>query len=159
MFNEGRWNSDTALIYLCIFFLPTVLYFFMGFIHRVADLFDKQREIVYIDKPIYVDRVRYVEKLVHKPVKTQTKQVRKSQAKPVKQKTQPAIQTIQPVTSVQKAVKQSPKTSSSLIEDAISALVNTGFKKTQAKNIVNGLCANKVYTDLNQLIMEAFSRK
>lgn len=152
MFNEGRWNSDTALIYLCIFFLPVVLYFFMGFIQRAADLFDKQREIVYIDKPIYVDRVRYVEKVVHKPVKTQTKQNHKPPTKSAKQKPQP-------VTVVQNTVKTAPQTNSSLIEDAISALVNTGFKKTQAKNIVHGLCSNKVYTDLNQLIMEAFSKK
>jgi len=101
---------------------------------------------VYIDRPVYVE----------KPVKKEVVKYVYRDRPPVQQAIK-KLATPKPVTKtpVSKPVKQEENP---FIQDAVSALVNTGFKKTQAKKIVSDLCKVKRYTDLNQLILDAFSK-
>ena len=53
---------------------------------------------------------------------------------------------------------ETEKTSPKIIEEAIGAICNLGFKKTEAKKVVNRVCNNRVFTDAEELIKAALDR-
>jgi len=62
-------------------------------------------------------------------------------------------------TPARKPVKTpKPQTSSRIIEDAISALMSVGYKKTEAKKLVNEVCKDKVFSDVIEVIKATMSR-
>lgn len=140
-------GSNLVPFYVFCFLLPTMMYFLVGFFLRLKELFSsREPDIVYIDRPVYVE----------KPVKKEVVKYVYRDRPPVQQAIK-KLATPKPVTKtpVSKPVKQEENP---FIQDAVSALVNTGFKKMQAKKIVSDLCKVKRYTDLNQLILDAFSK-
>jgi hypothetical protein len=50
------------------------------------------------------------------------------------------------------------KTSPKIIEEAIGAICNLGFKKAEAKKVVNRICNNRVFTNAEELIKAALDR-
>jgi len=70
---------------------------------------------------------------------------------------EPAYEPVE--TAVYKPVEVSkPKTDSSIIEDAVSALVAIGYKKTESKKLVNAVCNDGVFTDAVELVKATMSR-
>ena len=53
---------------------------------------------------------------------------------------------------------ETEKTSPKIIEEAIGAICNLGFKKTEAKKVVNRVCNDRVFTDAEELIKAALDR-
>jgi hypothetical protein len=51
-----------------------------------------------------------------------------------------------------------PQTDSSIVQDAISALVILGYKKTEAKKLVVGASNGVVFTDVGELVKATMSR-
>ena len=51
-----------------------------------------------------------------------------------------------------------PKTDSSIIQDAVAALVTLGYKKTQAKKLVVDACNGVVFTDVGELVKATMTR-
>tara|TARA_R100000808_G_scaffold4305_2_gene14334 strand:- start:1298 stop:1621 length:324 start_codon:yes stop_codon:yes gene_type:complete len=69
---------------------------------------------------------------------------------------QPFANTEEAVDIIEGDVKE--VTSPDVMNDAVSGLVNMGFKKTEARVAVAGKVQNKVYTDPLELIKDAFAR-
>ena len=51
-----------------------------------------------------------------------------------------------------------PRTDSSIIQDAVDALVTLGYKKTQAKKLVADACNDVVFTDAGELVKATMMR-
>ena len=51
-----------------------------------------------------------------------------------------------------------PTTDSSIIQDAVEALVTLGYKKTQAKKLVADACNGAVFTDAGELVKATMMR-
>ena len=51
-----------------------------------------------------------------------------------------------------------PQTDSSIIQDAVDALVTLGYKKTQAKKLVADACNDIVFTDAGELVKATMMR-
>ena len=51
-----------------------------------------------------------------------------------------------------------PRTNSSIIQDAVDALVTLGYKKTQAKKLVADACNDVVFTDAGELVKATMIR-
>ena len=51
-----------------------------------------------------------------------------------------------------------PRTDSSIIQDAVDALVTLGYKKTQAKKLVADACNGAVFTDAGELVKATMMR-
>ena len=51
-----------------------------------------------------------------------------------------------------------PRTNSSIIQDAVDALVTLGYKKTQAKKLVADACNDVVFTDAGELVKATMMR-
>ena len=151
MFNEGRWNSDLAIFYVLVFFSPMMLYFLAGFLIRISQFCEKREKIVYIEKPVYKEVIKYVERPAKtnvEPIQTKPSQRPRSIQKPIQQEAR--VNTVK---------EQNTTVDSVMFEDAILALVGTGFKKQQAKKIVSDLLQYKRYTNVADIIKDAFTKK
>ena len=51
-----------------------------------------------------------------------------------------------------------PATAPQIVQDAIECLCATGFKKQEAKRLVNSVASLKIYTDVNDLIQDIFQK-
>ena len=49
-------------------------------------------------------------------------------------------------------------TNPSVIKDAVDALATLGYKKTEAKNLVNTACNGRIFTDVSELLKATMSR-
>ena len=60
---------------------------------------------------------------------------------------------------VRKSLKTpEPQTDSSIVQDAISALVTLGYKKTEAKKLVVSASNGVIFTDVGELVKATMSR-
>ena len=46
----------------------------------------------------------------------------------------------------------------SVIKDAVDALATLGYKKTEAKNLVNTACNGRIFKDVSELLKATMSR-
>lgn len=58
----------------------------------------------------------------------------------------------------QPELKPEPQTDPQLIEEAIGGICYLGFKKTEAKKVVNRVCNNRIFTSAEELIKAALDR-
>jgi len=156
MFNEGRWNSDLAIFYVLVFFSPIVLYFLAGFLLRISQLFEKNEKIVYIEKPVYREVVKYVDRPAQSRRPTNSVNVKSDSYAQPKNSVRSVEVSKQ---KTERPVQKKENKPNQIIKNAIFALVGTGFKKAQAKRIIDDLAQNKQYTNVADLIKDAFTKK
>lgn len=128
MVNTGTWNSDLALLFVGMFFLPIFLYMVMGVILRAKEFSEKSYIInVYEEAP--------------KPKKVKIQKPKKSQ-KP----------------KSQKQAKPKDAWDSGMVSEAVGSLANLGYKKSEARRIVSQLCSSKSYKKAEDIIIDAMQK-
>jgi hypothetical protein len=134
MVNTGTWNSDLALLFVGMFFLPIFLYMVMGVILRAKEFSEKSYIInVYEEAP--------------KPKKVKIQKPKKSQ-KPKSQKPKKS----------QKQAKPKDAWDSGMVSEAVGSLANLGYKKSEARRIVSQLCSSKSYKKAEDIIIDAMQK-
>jgi len=131
MVNTGTWNSDLALLFVGMFFLPIFLYMVMGVILRAKEFSEKS----------YVINV-YEEAPKPKKVKIQKPKKPKKSKKP----------------KPQKRAKSKDAWDSGMVSEAVGSLANLGYKKSEARRIVSQLCSSKSYKKAEDIIIDAMQK-
>lgn len=147
MQNTGTWNSDEAIFYLILVIFPIAAFFFVGIFTSIIAAF----------APIIVD---ILSSITAKPVEIQEdcsgfdfsfqienqKTVSEKPKKPKKPEKKIVLQ------------RESVKTTeSSVIDEAILGLVGLGYKKADARRIVNKKAVSEVYKNSEVLLREIIS--
>lgn len=130
MQNIGRWNSDLVIVYAFFFFLPMVMYFFMGLVLKFRE-FSTPKTVYVESKPKIVYKKHKQPKIVQFSCEKTNKPKKEKKSNP------PDI-----------------STNTDLIEDAISALARLGYKKTVVKQRITNICKNNVFTKVEDIILK-----
>jgi len=148
MQNTGTWNSDLAILFFFCLIAPIGMYFLKAFFECVSSVAattpsrqkpkPKPRSrstIVYVDRPVYRDRF----------IKT-TKNKKKKAPEPSKKK------------APEPPKKKAPEalTSSHIINEAATGLVNLGYKKGEATKVVKSVAKKKQYNCAESLVKDCF---
>ena len=148
MQNTGTWNSDEVIFYLFLVLLPISAFFFVGifttFITAIAPIVinSLKTNCEQAHDEEYRDYEGVFEAhFEQKPVKNNTP---KSKPKPVK----PAIIP---------AVKPESATKAFVVDESISCLCSLGYKKSDARRLVNKVAVSKVYKKSEDLVKEIIS--
>jgi len=144
--NTGTWNSDLAYIFIGLFFLPLVIYFFMGCVIRAKQLNEKPYVINFYEEKEPRIIYRNVTRYHSSPVK---------KSKPRKQKPYP-----EPAPKPKVEIKPKPSTNpnSSIYLDAISGLVGLGYKKSEARRLASSLSNKKSYKKAEDIITDVITK-
>jgi len=111
---------------------------------------------VYIEKPVYREVVKYVDRPAQSRRPTNSVNVKSDSYAQPKNSVRSVEVSKQ---KTERPVQKKENKPNQIIEDAIFALVGTGFKKAQAKRIIDDLAQNKQYTNVADLIKDAFTKK
>lgn len=139
-------NGGYVVLLLVVMMIPVILYF-------ISKLYPAQPKAPQVQYYITVEPV--------KPKKVKTpkaaRPTRPAQTTPIHRAATPARPrpVAQPV-AAQPAPK--PVTAQQIIDDAIATLQLLGHKKAEAKSIVSRLVAVKVYTDVQEIITDAYKK-
>ena len=155
MQNTGTWNSDEAIFYFLVVISPICLYFFAGFIQAVINMMPDSPEpeisfttLVGEEEAWQAVKDRCLEDAINGDYRARdwlTKNCYgstsfKSKPKP-KPKSQPKKQT----------------TSPEVINEAVAGLAGLGYKKSDARRLINKLAVSKVYKKSEDLLTEIIS--
>lgn len=152
MQNTGTWNSDEAIFYFLVVISPICLYFFAGFIQAVINMMPDSPEpeisfttLVGEEEAWQAVKDRCLEDAINGDYRARdwlTKNCYGSTLQPKPQpKSQPKKQT----------------TSPEVINEAVAGLVSLGYKRSEARRLVNSLSVSKVYKKSEDLLTEIIS--
>jgi len=145
MENTGTWNSDEVIFYLFLVLLPISGFFFVG---------------------IFTTLITAIAPIIISLLKTNSEQVNNEdyedvfeahfEQEPVKNTSpKPKSKTVKP--PIVPAVKLQESTESSIVDESISCLCGLGYKKSDARRIVNKLAVTKLYKNSELLIKDVLS--
>jgi hypothetical protein len=155
MQNTGTWNSDEAIFYFLVVISPICLYFLGGFVSMLCRAFPQSQEpeisftrLVGEEEAWQAVKDRCLEDAINGDYRARdwlTKNCYgstsfKSEPKP-KPKSQPKKQT----------------TSPEVINETVAGLAGLGYKKSEARRLVNKLAVSKVYKKSEDLLTEIIS--
>ena len=157
MQNTGTWNSDEAIFYFLVVISPICLYFLGGFVSMLCRALPQGQEpeisftkLVGEEEAWQAVKDRCLEDAINGDYRARdwlTKNCYgstsfKSKPKPKpKPKSQPKKQT----------------TSPEVINEAVAGLVGLGYKKSDARRLVNKLAVSKAYKKSEDLLTEIIS--
>lgn len=155
MQNTGTWNSDEAIFYFLVVISPICLYFLGGFVSMLCSALPQDQEpeisftrLVGEEEAWQAVKDRCLEDAINGDYRARdwlTKNCYgstsfKSKPKP-KPKSQPKKQT----------------TSPEVINEAVAGLAGLGYKKSDARRLINKLAVSKVYKKSEDLLTEIIS--
>lgn len=145
MENTGTWNSDEVIFYLFLVLLPISGFFFVA---------------------IFTTLITAIAPIIISLLKTNPEQVNNEdyedvfevhfEEEPVKNtRPKPKSKTVKP--PIVPAVKLQESTESSIVDESISCLCGLGYKKSDARRLVNKLAVTKLYKNSELLIKDVLS--
>lgn len=153
MQNTGTWNSDEAIFYFLVVISPICLYFLAAFFRIIFSMVPDRQEpqqsftkLVGESEAWQAVKDRCLEDAINGDYRARdwlTKNCygsASSNCKP-KSKSQPKKQTTTP----------------EVINEAVAGLVGLGYKKSEARKIVNGLAVSKLYKNPEVLLRDVIS--
>ena len=156
MQNTGTWNSDEAIFYFLVVISPICLYFFAGFVQAVVNMMPDSPEpeisftkLVGEEEAWQAVKDRCLEDATNGDYRARewlTKNCYSST--PFMQETKP---------KTKPKPKKQETTSLEVIDEAIMGLVGLGYKKSDARRLVNKLAVSKVYKKSEVLLTEIIS--
>ena len=156
MQNTGTWNSDEAIFYFLVVISPICLYFFAGFVQAVVNMMPDSPEpeisftkLVGEEEAWQAVKDRCLEDAINGDYRARewlTKNCYSST--PFMQETKP---------KTKPKPKKQETTSLEVIDEAIMGLVGLGYKKSDARRLVNKLAVSKVYKKSEVLLTEIIS--
>ena len=158
MQNTGTWNSDEAIFYFLVVISPICLYFFAGFVQAVINMMPDSPEpeisfttLVGEKEAWQAVKDRCLEDAINGDYRARdwltkncygsTPFTPETKPKP-KPKTQP---------------KKQETTSPEVVDETIAGLVGLGYKKAEARRLVNKLAVSKLYKNSEVLLTEIIS--
>ena len=156
MQNTGTWNSDEAIFYFLVVISPICLYFFVGFVQAVINMMPDSPEpeisfttLVGEEEAWQAVKDRCLEDAINGDYRARdwlTKNCYGSTSFTPEPKPKPQAQP-----------KRQETTSPEVIDEAIVGLVGLGYKKSDAKRLVNKLAVSKLYKKSEDLLTEIIS--
>ena len=156
MQNTGTWNSDEAIFYFLVFISPICLYFLGGFISIILRAFPQQQtsqisftKLVGEKEAWQAVKDRCLEDAINGDYRARdwlTKNCYGSTSFTSKPKPKPKTQP-----------KKQETTSPEIVDEAIAGLASLGYKKSEARRLVNKLAVSKVYKKSEDLLTEIIS--
>lgn len=156
MQNTGTWNSDEAIFYFLVVISPICLYFLAGFIRAVSSMMPDSPEqeisftrLVGEEEAWQAVKDRCLEDAINGDYRARdwlTKNCYGSASLTPEPKPKPQVQP-----------KKQETTSPEIVDEAIAGLAGLGYKKSEARRLVNKLAASKVYKKSEDLLTEIIS--
>ena len=156
MQNTGTWNSDEAIFYFLVVISPICLYFLAGFIKVMSGMIPTPSEpeisftrLVGEKEAWQAVKDRCLEDAINGDYRARdwlTKNCYGSTSFAPEPKPKPQVQP-----------KKQETTSPEIIDEAITGLVGLGYKKAEARRLVNKLAVSKLYKKSEDLLTEIIS--
>ena len=156
MQNTGTWNSDEAIFYFLVVISPICLYFLGAFIQVIINMVPDSPEqeisftrLVGEEEAWQAVKDRCLEDAINGDYRARdwlTKNCYGSTSFAPKPKPKPKAQP-----------KKLDTTSPEVIDEAIVGLVGLGYKKAEARRLVNKLAVSKLYRKSEDLLTEIIS--
>ena len=156
MQNTGTWNSDEAIFYFLVVISPICLYFLGGFIQVIINMMPDSSEpeisftrLVGEEEAWQAVKDRCLEDAINGDYRARdwlTKNCYGSASLTPEPKPKPQVQP-----------KKQETTSPEIVDEAIAGLAGLGYKKSEARRLVNKLAASKVYKKSEDLLTEIIS--
>ena len=156
MQNTGTWNSDEAIFYFLVVISPICLYFFAGFVQTVINMMPDSPEpeisfttLVGEEEAWQAVKDRCLEDAINGDYRARdwlTKNCYGSTSFTPETKPKPQVQP-----------KKQETTSPEIVDEAIAGLASLGYKKSEARRLVNKLAVSKVYKKSEDLLTEIIS--
>tara|TARA_R110000824_G_scaffold282390_1_gene470660 strand:- start:506 stop:1018 length:513 start_codon:yes stop_codon:yes gene_type:complete len=143
MQNTGIWNSDEAIFYFLLFVFPIGAFFFVGIFTSLITAFAPFLVYLLPTNRQDIESQDFSEGFgVGFQISTEDEPVKK----PKKSKKPEALK-----------AQILETTDKSIIDETISGLVSIGYKKSQARGLVNKLAVSKVYKSSEVLLRDIIS--
>ena len=152
MQNTVTWNSDEAIFYFLVFISPICLYFFAGFIQVLLSMVPDSPEpeisftrVVGEEEAWQAVKDHCLEDAIngdHRAREWLTKNCYGPMSSTAEPKPKP---------------NKKETTSSKIVDEAIAGLAGLGYKKSDARRLVNKLAVSKVYKKSEDLLTEIIS--
>tara|TARA_Y100000389_G_scaffold173890_1_gene183405 strand:+ start:1905 stop:2381 length:477 start_codon:yes stop_codon:yes gene_type:complete len=156
MQNTGTWNSDEAIFYFLVVISPICLYFLGAFFNMVLNVIPDtpESEISFTQavgeqEAWQAVKDRCLEDAINGDYRARdwlTKNCYGSTSFTPEPKPKPQAQP-----------KRQETTSPEVIDEAIVGLVGLGYKKAEARRIINKLAVSKLYKNSEVLLMDVIS--
>ncbi len=156
MQNTGTWNSDEAIFYFLVVISPICLYFLGAFFNMVLNVIPDtpESEISFTQavgeqEAWQAVKDRCLEDAINGDYRARdwlTKNCYGSTSFTPETKPKPQAQP-----------KRQETTSPEVIDEAIVGLVGLGYKKAEARRIINKLAVSKLYKNSEVLLMDVIS--
>ena len=156
MQNTGTWNSDEAIFYFLVVISPICLYFLGGFIQVIINMVPDSPEqeisftrLVGEEEAWQAVKDRCLEDAINGDYRARdwlTKNCYGSTSFASEPKPKPQVQP-----------KKQETTTPEIIDEAIAGLVGLGYKKAEARRLVNKLAVSKLYKKSEDLLTEIIS--
>tara|TARA_B100000497_G_scaffold106807_1_gene123947 strand:+ start:1914 stop:2390 length:477 start_codon:yes stop_codon:yes gene_type:complete len=156
MQNTGTWNSDEAIFYFLVVISPICLYFLGAFFNMVLNVIPDtpESEISFTQavgeqEAWQAVKDRCLEDAINGDYRARdwlTKNCYGSTSFTPEPKPKPQTQP-----------KRQETTSPEVIDEAIVGLVGLGYKKAEARRIINKLAVSKLYKNSEVLLMDVIS--
>ena len=156
MQNTGTWNSDEAIFYFLVVISPICLYFLGGFVSMLYRALPQDQEpeisftkLVGEEEAWQAVKDRCLEDAINGDYRARdwlTKNCYGSTSFTPETKSKPQVQP-----------KKQETTSPEIVDEAIAGLASLGYKKSEARRLVNKLAVSKVYKKSEDLLTEIIS--
>jgi hypothetical protein len=156
MQNTGTWNSDEAIFYFLVVISPICLYFLGAFINIVLNAMPNTPEpeisftqAVGEEEAWQAVKDRCLEDAVNGDYRARdwlTKNCYGSTSFTSEPKPKPQVQP-----------KRQETTSPEIVNEAIAGLASLGYKKSEARRLVNKLAVSKLYKNSEVLLRDVIS--
>jgi|TARA_A100000172_G_C3035570_1_gene108376 hypothetical protein len=154
--NTGTWNSDEAIFYFLVVISPICLYFLAGFIRAVFSMMPDSPEqeisftrLVGEEEAWQAVKDRCLEDAINGDYRARDWLTKNCYGS--------AFLTPEPKPKPQVQPKKQETTSPEIVDEAIAGLAGLGYKKSEARRLVNKLAASKVYKKSEDLLTEIIS--
>tara|TARA_R110002051_G_scaffold80629_1_gene144600 strand:+ start:636 stop:1109 length:474 start_codon:yes stop_codon:yes gene_type:complete len=155
MQNTGTWNSDEAIFYFFCLISPICLYFLAGFVQRLGSMIpDAQETEISFTETVGEEEAwqavkdKCLQDAINGDYRAREWLTKNCYSSTLTAEVQPKSQPKQ---------KKKEKTDTEIINEAVSGLVSIGYKKSQARGIVNKLAVSKIYKSSEVLLRDVIS--
>ena len=152
MQNTGTWNSDEAIFYFLVVISPICLYFLGGFIQVIINMMPDSPEpeisftrLVGEEEAWQAVKDRCLEDAINGDYRARDWLTKNCYGSTLQPKPQPKSQPKKQTTSLE------------VINEAVAGLVSLGYKRSEARRLVNSLSVSKVYKKSEDLLTEIIS--